>query len=54
MAPVREEKVVVSGVATLINLLIMRAGDAFAFNSAELSEAGKQQLVDALEMYKAV
>lgn len=51
MAPVREKKAVVTGVAGQVNLLVMQAGDAFAFNSAELSEAGKQQLADALGMY---
>ncbi|HYQ72988.1 MAG TPA: OmpA family protein [Gammaproteobacteria bacterium] len=52
MSPVREEKAVVSGVSTRVNLLVMQAGDAFAFNSAELSEAGKQQLAGAMGMYQ--
>jgi outer membrane protein OmpA-like peptidoglycan-associated protein len=52
MVPVREEKAMVTGVATQVNLLVMQAGDAFAFDSAELSAAGKQQLADALDLYK--
>jgi OOP family OmpA-OmpF porin len=54
MMPVREAKAMVSGVAAQVNLLVMQAGDAFAFNSAELSEAGKQQLAAALASYKDV
>lgn len=54
MMPVREAKAMVTGVATQVNLLVMQAGDAFAFNSAELSAAGKQQLADALASYKDV
>ena len=54
MKPVREEKAMVTGVATQVNLLVMQAGDAFAFDSAELSEVGEQQLADALAAYKDV
>jgi OmpA-OmpF porin, OOP family len=54
MVPVREEKAMVTGVATQVNLLVMQAGDAFAFDSAELSAAGKQQLAEALKSYSDV
>ena len=52
MVPVREKKAMVTGVATQVNLLVMQAGDAFAFDSAELSAAGKQQLANAMNLYK--
>jgi|GEM_PF-784843 len=45
--PVREEKVMATGVAAQVNLLTLQAGDAFAFNSDKLSDAGKQQLAVA-------
>ena len=52
MVPVREEKAMVSGVATQVNLLVLQAGDAFAFDSAELSAAGKEQLAKAMSVNK--
>ena len=52
MAPVREEKAKVTGVATQVNLLVLQAGDAFDFDSAELSEAGKEQLAKAMSLNK--
>ena len=54
MVPVREEKAMVTAVATQLNLLVLQAGDAFAFNSAELSAAGKQQLAEAMSVHKDV
>jgi OOP family OmpA-OmpF porin len=54
MVPVREEKAMVTGVATQLNLLVLQAGDAFAFDSAELSAAGKQQLAEAMSVHKDV
>ena len=54
MVPVREEKVKVSGVAAQVNLLMLQAGDAFAFNSDKLSDAGKKQLAAALGLLKDV
>ena len=52
--PVREEKAMVTAVATQLNLLVLQAGDAFAFDSAELSAAGKQQLAEAMSVHKDV
>ena len=54
MVPVREQKAKVTAVATQLNLLVLQAGDAFAFNSAELSAAGKQQLTKAMSVHKEV
>jgi OOP family OmpA-OmpF porin len=54
MVPVREEKAMVTAVATQLNLLVLQAGDAFAFDSAELSAAGKQQLAEAMSVHKDV
>ena len=48
MVPVREEKARVTGVAAKVNLLLLQAGEAFAFNSDKLSDAGKEQLAVAL------
>jgi OOP family OmpA-OmpF porin len=44
--PVRGEKVVVSGVAVQVDLAVLQSGNAFAFDKAELSEAGKAQLAE--------
>ncbi len=52
MVPVREEKAMVTGVATQVNLLVLQAGDAFAFDSAELTAAGKEQLAEAMSVNK--
>lgn len=54
MVPVREQKAMVTAVATQLNLLVLQAGDAFAFDSAELSAAGKQQLAEAMSVHKDV
>ena len=54
MVPVREEKAMVTGVAAQLNLLVLQAGDAFSFDSAELSAAGKQQLAKAMRVHKDV
>lgn len=54
MVPVREEKARVTGVATQVSLLVLQAGNAFAFNSAELSEAGKLQLAEAMSVHNDV
>ena len=52
--PVIERKGKVNSVATRINTLVLQAGDAFAFDSAELSAAGKQQLAKAMSVHKDV
>ena len=52
--PVRERKAMVTGVATQLNLLVLQAGDAFTFDSAELSAAGKEQLAKAMSVHKDV
>jgi len=51
MVPVREEKAKVTGVTAKVDLMVLQAGEAFAFNSAELSAAGKEQLAVALGMH---
>jgi OOP family OmpA-OmpF porin len=52
MVPVREEKAKVNSVSAQVNLLVLQAGEAFAFNSAEMSAGGKQLLAAALDMHK--
>lgn len=52
MVPVREEKARVTGVSASVDLMVLQAGEAFAFNSAELSAAGKEQLAMALGAHK--
>ena len=49
--PVREKKARVTGVTTQIDLAILHAGDDFAFDSAELSNAGKQVLDATLKSH---
>jgi len=49
--PVREKKAKVTGVATQVNLLLLQAGEAFAFNSDKMSDEGKDQLAVALGMH---
>jgi len=50
--PVREEKAKVTAVSAQVNLLVLQAGEAFAFNSAEMSAGGKELLAAALGMHK--
>ena len=52
MVPVREEKAAVTAVSAQVNLLVLQAGEAFAFDSAELSAGGKQMLAAALDLHK--
>ena len=52
MVPVREEKAKVNSVSAQVNLLVLQAGEAFAFNSAELSAGGKQLLAEAIGMHR--
>ena len=52
IVPVREEKARVTGVSASVDLMVLQAGEAFAFNSAELSEAGKAQLAKALGAHR--
>ena len=54
MVPVREQKAMATGVATEVSLLVMQAGDAFAFDSDKLSAAGKQQLAKAMSAHNDV
>ena len=54
MVPVREQKAMVTGVATQVNILVLQAGDAFAFDSDKLSAAGKQQLAKAMSAHNDV
>ncbi len=49
--PVREKMARVTGVTTQIDLAILHAGDAFAFDSAELSNNGKQILDATLKRH---
>lgn len=49
--PVRGEKAMVTAVAAQVNLLVLQAGDAFAFNSDALSDAGKGQLAAAMSLH---
>ena len=51
MVPVREEKARVTAVAAKVDLLLLQAGEAFAFNSDKLSDAGKEQLAVALALH---
>jgi OOP family OmpA-OmpF porin len=52
MVPVREKKgKLTGGVATQVDLLLLQAGEAFAFNSDKLSGAGKEQLAVALALH---
>ena len=51
MVPVREEKAKVNSVSAKVDLMVLQAGEAFAFNSAELSAAGKEQLAVAMGMH---
>jgi len=46
--PVREKKARVTGVTARVDLMVLQAGEAFAFNSDKLSAAGKEQLAVAL------
>jgi OmpA-OmpF porin, OOP family len=50
--PVREEKALVTGVTAKVDLMVLQAGEAFAFDSAELSAAGKEQLAMAMGAHK--
>ena len=50
IVPVREEKARVTGVTAKVDLMVLQAGEAFAFNSDKLSAAGKKQLAEALGM----
>ena len=50
--PVREKKgKLTGGVSTQVNLLLLQAGEAFAFNSDKLSDEGRDQLAVALGMH---
>ena len=51
MVPVREEKAKVTSVSANVDLLVLQAGEAFAFNSAELSAGGKEFLATAMAMH---
>jgi OOP family OmpA-OmpF porin len=42
--PVRGEKARVTGVMAQVDLVVLQAGNAFAFDKAELSESGKEML----------
>ena len=50
--PVREKKARVTGVSSRIDLLILGAGDHFAFDSDKLSDAGRQMLTDTMERHR--
>ena len=52
IVPVREEKARVTGVSASVDLMVLQAGEAFAFNSDKLSAAGKEQLAMALGAHK--
>lgn len=52
--PVREKKGRVTSVEANVDLLVLQAGKTFAFNSAELSDAGKQVLARAAEKHNDV
>ena len=48
IVPVREEKARVTGVTAKVDLMVLQAGEAFAFDSDKLSAVGKEQLAVAL------
>jgi OOP family OmpA-OmpF porin len=49
--PIRPEMARVTGVTAQVDVTALLAGEAFSFDSAELSEAGKQQLAEAVGMH---
>ena len=49
--PVREEKARVTDVAAQVDMLVLQAGEAFAFNSDELSAGGKELLAVAMGLH---
>jgi OOP family OmpA-OmpF porin len=51
--PVRGEKAVVTAVAAQVDLAVLQSGDAFAFDKAELSEAGKALLAELVARHRA-
>ena len=51
MVPVREEKARVTSVSAQVDLMVLQAGEAFAFNSAELSAGGKKLLAVAMDLH---
>lgn len=49
--PIRPEMARVTGVTAQVDVTALLAGEAFGFDSAELSEAGKQQLAEAVGLH---
>src|SRR5512134_1903625 len=51
--PVRGEKTMVTAVAAQVDLAVLQSGNAFAFDKAELSEAGKALLAELVARHRA-